>query len=1503
MNGGCAMRKHAMLVIFVALLTIGGLMAQGVAIIQPLNGLTSSVEDQIVSYVFTNPGEIDPATVILTVDGMDYTIGAGLDWTMLNLAYDIDPAIWVEGIHTLSLTALDTAGNPIEGTPLDTDFNIDLSGPYMSARTPGEIGEAEPIITTNVVEPISIEIIDDYGVINPATIEVLIKDVLVDYLTAGVYITEIVGGYLFEYYPDSAVMAWDENDWVYAQLVGVEDTPHYGDGNPVVLGDVFGFFVDADGPESYPVEPIPFVRDIVWTGCSDLELTWRIEDENGLNLSTFYIMVNSARYNWGDYRMAVDTTDKVEAVVDTVIDGITGDTTFTVLEWTVFEMEFTLTPNPQWYEGVIYTIEPPYVEDIYGNPSTGWNWGAYAWTDWKLRFDNTGPAVSNQFPEASYVSRELDEPLGFDMTDTWGSVDPATVHFIIETSGGEYIEYDRWNAVTTSEIRWDGLTMTYYPSLAGVTWQQGDTVTVTVWDVQDVVGFCDANHMSHSSVSWTFYIADGPMVETLVPGNNEFTSCEAPHISFELIDPDGINPTSVLFQVEDVVFDVNYSIFDVETVGFVGGYVITETTEVFPFYQDPSLDSRFVLDMSLIPAVLIDLIDAMEINCTILEAFDWGANPLWGGSFSWRFWMDYSGPYPGSTVPADGGIAGGPYPVFSMDVFDAVCGMVDPNGVNLQLEGINFNPLVDPGVSWMDIPGGGRIIVDTETEGLYYDHGDVVDVCLTAAYDMPDHRCTIWGNQGSGLPYCWSFTVDNHVPALDIIEPLSMSVSACPTQPIVIEITDDFGVDETAFRMTVNHVVIDWGDPRLTWDGTYLTFTPTVDYPEGLVTWALNRVSDVAGNMDDETPLSGGFYADYTAPAITYTDPAEGETAIVVPDFLKIGTDDMAGLDPLLTQFVIDVYTDESTFVTYIVDEATFPGVFAWDAGLCQLWLDLEIAGIDFDFFVYRVVVTIATADAPDYMCPDPNLLDVYQYEFFVNPGWQLDIGFWVDDTTLADTYALGAYFGGTAEYDDGLDELLPPPPPTETPLSFITPGEGTPLKKDFLGLEGDTWNWTMYTGSQTGCIKWDPTDLPSLGSFVINGAIDMRGEDTYCFGPGEVIEFNVTRRVMAIYGGWNLLSVPIEPFDDAIADVFPMVNPADVWEYTGGIPAYVHPAVVRPGHAYMVLYNPAPGDPDPCYFTVDGTPVTEYTVTLNGGWQTIGSVYDFGGVSFLDPDDTPDGSCAPIVYYIDPATGSYAFSDVIVAGVGYWNLVSPPAPFETCELTVAVGYGAGPKIIPSFDGEPEWTTTMTFAGEAVREITIGGHSEATAEYERGLDMPIPPSMPGATFDVYVQASKYGRLVTDIRNGDGWTIVVNSQTPVEMTWEGEAPVGLVLEGMGREIEITAQGRTILDPGIYTAKKRVDVPSDFALKGAAPNPFNAACGIIFDIPTETMVSIEVFDMMGRKISTVADANFAPGTHRVVWNGVDDHGRDVSSGVYFYRMNAGDFNAGGRMVLIR
>jgi len=73
-----------------------------------------------------------------------------------------------------------------------------------------------------------------------------------------------------------------------------------------------------------------------------------------------------------------------------------------------------------------------------------------------------------------------------------------------------------------------------------------------------------------------------------------------------------------------------------------------------------------------------------------------------------------------------------------------------------------------------------------------------------------------------------------------------------------------------------------------------------------------------------------------------------------------------------------------------------------------------------------------------------------------------------------------------------------------------------------------------------------------------------------------------------------------------------------------------------------------------------------------------------------------------------------------------------------------------------------------------------------------------------------------------------------------------------------------------------------------LVGNYPNPFNPTTTISFSIPNESKVEIAVFNIKGQKVKTLASSEFVKGNHSVIWNGVDESGKPVSSGIYFYKL---------------
>lgn len=92
-----------------------------------------------------------------------------------------------------------------------------------------------------------------------------------------------------------------------------------------------------------------------------------------------------------------------------------------------------------------------------------------------------------------------------------------------------------------------------------------------------------------------------------------------------------------------------------------------------------------------------------------------------------------------------------------------------------------------------------------------------------------------------------------------------------------------------------------------------------------------------------------------------------------------------------------------------------------------------------------------------------------------------------------------------------------------------------------------------------------------------------------------------------------------------------------------------------------------------------------------------------------------------------------------------------------------------------------------------------------------------------------------------------------------------------------------------------------LPAAFALHQNYPNPFNPATQIRFDLPEAATVSLTIHSLTGTLVRTLVNGAAAPGTHVVVWDGHDDGGQRVASGIYLYRLLAQPQPAGGGAVL--
>jgi hypothetical protein len=98
-----------------------------------------------------------------------------------------------------------------------------------------------------------------------------------------------------------------------------------------------------------------------------------------------------------------------------------------------------------------------------------------------------------------------------------------------------------------------------------------------------------------------------------------------------------------------------------------------------------------------------------------------------------------------------------------------------------------------------------------------------------------------------------------------------------------------------------------------------------------------------------------------------------------------------------------------------------------------------------------------------------------------------------------------------------------------------------------------------------------------------------------------------------------------------------------------------------------------------------------------------------------------------------------------------------------------------------------------------------------------------------------------------------------------------------------------------------AKLSAETPTEFSLSSNYPNPFNPATSISFNLPNPASWTLKIYNVAGQLVKTLE--GYSSGQMSVIWNGKDNSGNEIASGIYFYKLSAGDFTATKKMVLTK
>ncbi len=300
---------------------------------------------------------------------------------------------------------------------------------------------------------------------------------------------------------------------------------------------------------------------------------------------------------------------------------------------------------------------------------------------------------------------------------------------------------------------------------------------------------------------------------------------------------------------------------------------------------------------------------------------------------------------------------------------------------------------------------------------------------------------------------------------------------------------------------------------------------------------------------------------------------------------------------------------------------------------------------------------------------------------------------------------------------------------------------------------------------------------------------------------------------------------------------------------------------------------------------------------------------------------------------YNDIAVGA-AYAGPEEQGKVYVFFGSPTGPDNTADITLRgensgdeFGYSLARTVDLNQNGLPD------FSIGAKKNDENASNAGKAYVYELpplgvGIDQPVPGVYPGDTLSFtvrmisHVDTALTVQLSVVLRPDTGTIFTVadtsfhfsGSETilyPLEVyitpgTEPGEALIRATLEDtMGEDIDHGSATVEILEPiGIDDDDLNENDPRVHAwLYQNIPNPFNPQTEIRFDIEEEGDVLLRIFDVRGRTIRTILDERCPAGSHRVLWDGTDELGIEMPSGVYFYRILSSGKTMIRKMVLSR
>jgi len=399
---------------------------------------------------------------------------------------------------------------------------------------------------------------------------------------------------------------------------------------------------------------------------------------------------------------------------------------------------------------------------------------------------------------------------------------------------------------------------------------------------------------------------------------------------------------------------------------------------------------------------------------------------------------------------------------------------------------------------------------------------------------------------------------------------------------------------------------------------------------------------------------------------------------------------------------------------------------------------------------------------------------------------------------------------------------------------------------------------------------------LAGLDTVETNQLISY-GDSTYALTVGGAYVISSVAHIVSsvqvsIDSAWNLVSVPKTRTDYSAASLFPTRIAGSTYEYKKG---YAVRDSLVPGKGYWTKFHGASTD------TISGTALPSLAVSVDSAWNLIGS---------LDHEvPVPTGGVIASNIYL--YEHGYHTASTLTPGKGYWVKASHSG-------TINLGTRNAPKSRIKSIAE---LNTLT-----IRDVS-GNHQELYFGSGQSVGMnELPPMPPAGVFDARFGDNQNVEFADEALAKEVPVSITSAVYPVKLEWTINArQTGidtLVIDG--RRIPLKSSGVVVLPAGGAGISIRLShaeglaKPVKFALEQNYPNPFNPTTNIQYSVPARTMVSLKIYNVIGQEVATLVNQEKEAGSYAVSFDA-----SKLSSGVYFYRLQAGGNIDSKKLVLVK